>query len=118
MSTIWEMTKTALTGLGLPLAASNYLAATPASDLPDRFITYRVIDMSPADHADDQEQLREELIQVSVYSRSGLASLPDVIGAMTSAGFKFSNARELDYDAESRHFGIAYDFDYLRDLGV
>lgn len=118
MSTIWEMTYAALVGLSIPLAASNYLAATPGAGLPDQYIIYRVIDLTPEAHADNKETLRSELVQVSVYSRSGLVGLPDVIGAMTAAGFMFAGGRELDFDSESSHFVIAFDFEYLRDLGI
>ena len=118
MSTIWAMTHNALVGLSIPLAASNYLAATPGGNLPDQYITYKVIDLTPEAHADDEETLRSELVQVSVRSRAGLQSLPDVIGAMTAAGFKFAGGRELDFDFESSHFGIAFDFENLRDLGT
>ena len=116
-ATIWELTQSALTGLGIPLAAGAYLMATPWVNLPDQYITYQLIDMSPLQHADNEETLRDELIQVTVRSRSGLAGLPDVIGAMTAAGFMFSDGRELEYDPDGRHFGIAFDFDYVRDLG-
>jgi len=117
MSSIWEMTSAALTGLGVSMAAGAYLMATPGGNLPDQYITYQLVDMSPLQHADNEETLRDELVQVTVRSRSGLAGLPDVIGAMTAAGFMFSNGRELEYDPEGRHFGIAFDFDYVRDLG-
>lgn len=117
MSTVWEMTNTALAGLGIPLAASSYLAATPGADLPAQYLTYQTIDMTPEAHADDEETLRNELVQVTVRSRSSLANLPDVIGAMTAAGFFFAGGREIPFDFESRHFGIAFDFEYLRDLG-
>jgi len=117
VSTIWEMTSTALTGLGVPMAASSYLAATPGVDLPAQYLTYQVIDLMPEAHADDEETLRDELVQVTVRSRNSLANLPDVIGAMTAARLLFASGREIPFDFESRHFGIAFDFEYLRDLG-
>ena len=86
MSTIWEMTYSALVGLGIPMAADDYLMATPGGNLPDLYITYKVIDLMPEAHADNKETLRSELVQVSIRSRSGLTGLPDVIGAMISAG--------------------------------
>lgn len=114
---IWKLTKDALSGLGVTAAAGAFLQATPGKDLPDTYMTYQLIDMSPVAFADDEETLRSELVQVSVWSRAGLGGLPDVIGAMKRAGFMFSGGRELEYDAEGRHFGIAFDFEYLRDVG-
>ncbi len=117
MSTIWEMTYTVLSGLGVQVAADQYLAATPAADLPDTYMTYEVIDLMPLEHADDAATLSQETVQVNIWSRAGLVGLPDVIGAMTSAGFMFSSGRELDYDPDGRHYGIAFDFEYVRSLG-
>lgn len=116
MSNIWEMTNTALSTLGVTVAASALIQATPTADLPDTYITYQVIDMTPEQHADNAETLRSELVQVNIHKRAGLMSLPDVIGAMTAAGFFFYDGREIEYDAVTRHFGIALDFEYLRDL--
>lgn len=116
MSTIWETTYSALSGLGVPVAADQYLASTPAANLPDTFMTYQVINLLPVEHADNEITISEETVQVSIYSRAGLVGLPDVIGAMISAGFMFSSGRELDYDPDGRHYGIAFDFDYVRNL--
>jgi hypothetical protein len=116
MTTIWERTETALTPLALPMGAGTYLAATPGGSLPDTYLVYFVVDILPEQHADDAETLRSELVQVSIYNRNGLASLPDVIGAMTTAGVMFVGGRQIEYDMETRHHGIAYDFEYLEDL--
>jgi hypothetical protein len=116
MATIWELTQTALTALSLPVSAGDYLADTPGGDLPDTYLVHTVIDITPEQHADDAETLRNWLVQVSVYRRAGLAGMPDVIGAMTGAGFLFIAGRQLDYDIETRHHGIALDFEYLEEL--
>lgn len=113
--TIWATVKAALTPLSLPMAAGTYVAATSAA-LPDTYLVYNVVDMMPAQRADDIEKERDYLVQVSVYQRSGLAGLPDVIGAMTTGGFIFVAGRQLDYDADTRHFGAAFDFEYLENL--
>jgi hypothetical protein len=118
VSDIYQMTYAALTGLGVPLSASQHLPATADGGLPDLYITYMMVDLTPAQHADNKEISRDELVQVSIRSRSGLSGLPDVIGAMISVGFMFAGGRELDFDSESAHYGIAFDFEYLRDLGA
>lgn len=117
MTTIWERTNDALTSLSVPMAASAYIADTPGGGLPDQYIVYFVVDIGPEQHADDVETLRSELVQVSIYNRAGLISLPDVIGAMTADGFTFVGGRDLPYDLETRHYGLAFDFEYLEDLG-
>jgi len=116
MADIWALTQTALATLSLPVSAGEYLADTPGGDLPDTYLVHTVIDISPEQHADDAETLRNWLVQVSVYRRAGLSGLPDVIGAMTGAGFTFVAGRQLDYDIETRHYGIAFDFEYLEEL--
>lgn len=116
MATVWEVTYAALTGLGLPLGAGTYLPDSPGGDLPDTYLEYGVIDIMPEQHADDEETLRSSLMQVSVFCRSGLVGLPDVIGAMVGAGFTFVAGRQLDYQMETRHFGIAFDFEWLEEV--
>lgn len=111
---IWTRTANALTSLGLPMAANTYIVAT-GSDYPDVFLKYQEVIDNPASHADNQEMTTEHLMQVSVFSRSGLTGLPDVAGAMTAAGFTRGPSRELAYDEGTRHFGIAMDFYYLED---
>lgn len=114
-TTIWERVNTALAPLSLPMAASAYIVES-SDELPDTFIVYFVYSIDPEQHADDEETLRVEAVQVSIYNKTGNASLPDVIGAMITAGFTFIGGRELDYDSDTRHFGIAFDFEYLEEL--
>lgn len=111
-TTIWERTNTALAGLSLPMAANIYLAATAAA-LPDAFIVYSLVSSPPEQHADDAEKLRSYRMQVSYYSRSGLATMPAIHTAMTAAGFTRGPMRELPYNQDTRHFGAALEFVYL-----
>lgn len=110
-TTIWERTETALSGLGVDLAANVMLSDTDDT-LPDTFLVYQLISSPPAQAADDDETLRWYRMQVAAYSRDGLATLPDIPAAMVAAGFTKSIWRELPYNQDSRHFGIAYDFIY------
>jgi hypothetical protein len=110
---IWETTAAALTSLGLPLAASAMIVATGA-ELPDSYLVYQMISNPPALHADNLEELRWYRIQVSVYSRNGLAAIPaQVETAMLAAGYTRLEGRELPYNPQTRHFGCAMDFAYL-----
>lgn len=110
---IWEITEDALDGLGLPLAANTMIVATGA-ELPDSYLVYQVISNPPRLHADDLEKLRSYRMQVSIYSRSGLAAIPSLVeAAMLAAGFTRIEGRELPYNPQTRHFGLATDFNFL-----
>lgn len=112
MMDIWSATSTALTGLGLPMAANQYLIATGA-DYPDAFLVYTLISDPPAQHAENVETLRRYRMQVSYFSRSGLSGMPGIEGAMIAAGFTRLPGRELPYNPETRHFGMALEFYFL-----
>lgn len=112
---IWETTQTALTGLSLPLAANQMIVPTGTA-LPAQFLVYQMISDPPELHADNAETLRSYRMQVSLYSRSGLASVPAQIEtAMLAAGFTRLGSRELPYNRDTQHFGIAMDFNFLED---
>jgi hypothetical protein len=112
---IWERVKTALDTLGLPLAANVYLSATPEA-LPDTYLVFQVISDPGRLYANDTEQLRSYRVQVSIYSRSGIAAIPDQVEtAMINAGFTRLPGLELPYNLQTRHFGYAMDFNYLEE---
>jgi len=108
MTTIFERVKTALGTLSpaVPNAQKPFLAV---GALPDVYIDYQLIDGSPESHFDNREATRDYLVQVSIWSRAGLANLPNVDGAMTAAGFMPGDERELP-KAETGHFGLAKDY--------
>jgi len=109
--TIWERVAAALASLGIPTAANLYTGPT----LPDQFAVYQLISDPPILHTDDRENLTRYRVQVTIYSRAGLAALPDVRGAMLAAGFTRAGSRELPYNRETRHYGLAQDFHYLEE---
>lgn len=113
-TTIWERVVSALAPLGVPLAASQMLVGSGES-LPDLYLVYFLIDSPPLQHADNAEQLRNQRMQVSAYSRRGLAVLPDIAGAMTAAGFTHGPDRELPFDPITRHYGLAMEFNYFKE---
>ncbi len=110
--TIWERIYTALAPLNLPMAAGAMIVNTEA-ERPDTYLVYFLVSSTPAQHADDQEQIRSYLVQVSIYSRNGLINLPDIAGAMKQAGFTAGPVRELPYNPQTKHFGLAMEFNYL-----
>jgi len=110
--TIWERVKTALTGLGVPMAANVYISGT-GNELPNLFLTYFLVSSPPEQHADDAETLRSYRMQISIYQRAGLVSLPDVDSAMVAAGFTRGPQREIPYNQLTRHFGLALEYVYL-----
>lgn len=111
MTTIFERVNDALETLtpAVPFAMAPYKGAT----LPDTYIVYQLIDSRPEQHADDMEIEHVCLVQVSIYSRSGLVSLPDVDGAMIAAGFQKHSERQLSQDRETGHYGLAKDYAYI-----
>lgn len=109
--TIWERVSAALTPLGLPMAANVFIVASGAA-LPAQYLVYSLISSPPEQFADNAETLRSYLVQVSAYSRSGSASLPNIKTAMTAAGFIAGPMRDLPYDDQLRYFGLAMDFYY------
>ncbi len=110
--TIWERIKDALTPLYEPMAANQYLVESYA-DLPDRFLVYQMVSDPPRQHADNLEVSRLYRVQVTIYDRHGLANLPDIEGAMLSAGFTRAGSLELPYNRQTRHYGLAADFFFL-----
>jgi hypothetical protein len=106
---IWEIVEDALSGLGVPVAANTMILATN-KQLPDLYLVYQLISSAPIVHAENMETMRMYRVQVAVYSRNGLSGLPDVSGAMTDAGFSRSSIREIPYNPETRHYGLALDF--------
>lgn len=107
--TIWEIVSDALSTLDVPVA-ENQMIAPSGEQLPDQYVVYQLVVDSPALHADDGEVLSEPLVQVAIYSRSGLSNLPDVAGAMTAAGFTRGERREQPYNPTTRHFGLVLEF--------
>lgn len=112
MSSIWETVEDALAGLATPKAAGSYQAASGA-DLPDTFLVYTLVVSSPEQHSDDLEALRSYLVQISLYSRSGLGDLPDTDTPLLVAGFTKGSEREIPYNPDTRHYGLALEYYYL-----
>lgn len=110
MTTIFERVSTALGTISPAVAYS--LAPYKSTTLPDQYVTFQLINGSPEQHADDAETQRSYLVQVTIWSRSGLVSVPDVSAAMVAAGFQKSTERQLPQDRETGHYGLAKDFVY------
>ena len=100
--TIWELVEEALADLGVPVAANAMIQET-GEQLPDQYLVYFLVSSPPELHADDVEVMRSYRMQVSVYSRSGLADLPDVDGGMVAANLTSGLRREKTYNIQTRH---------------
>lgn len=110
---IYTLVANALSGLSVPYAAVIFQTETPGAPLPDLFLVSSVISDVPEESADDEEQSRFYRVQISVYNRAGLTGLPNVDSAMKAQGFKKSNRRELPFDHETGHFGLALEYTIL-----
>jgi hypothetical protein len=106
---VFERTTTALTTLSTPFACDRYIPDT-GTELPDLFMTFSLVTSVPRQHADNAETGRAERVQVSIFNRNGLSGLPDVDAAMAAAGFMPGMKRQLPFDMETRHFGLAQDY--------
>jgi hypothetical protein len=111
-TTIFEQIDDALATLSVPYAENQYIQET-GDTLPDLYLVAMLISGVAEQHADDDETARSYRVQISVYRRNGLVDLPDVDGAMKDAGFMKGPERELPYDQETGHFGLAIDYVYL-----
>lgn len=111
MTTIFELVESALGTItpAVPVALAPY-----KGELPDLYIVHQLIVGTPEQHADDEEKERSYTVQVSIFNRAGLVSLPDVDGAMIAAGFQKGPERQLPQDQETRHYGLARDYLYLQ----
>lgn len=112
MTTIFELVATALNTLApaVPFSLAPYKSTT---DLPSTYITYQLVSSNPEQSANDAETQRTYTIQITIWSKGGLVSLPDVNTAMLSAGFQKSTERQLPQDTETGHYGLAKDYVYL-----
>ncbi len=105
---IFERTKAALDTLGIPYGMGTLLTATGV--LPDYYLVYNMISGVPGQHADDEEKERNYSIQVTHYSKSGLADLADVDGAMHAAGFMKGAETPIPRDPTTGHYGLAVEY--------
>jgi len=111
VTTIFERIKSAMDTLSpsVPHALAPYKGAT----LPDTYVVYQLLPSGAEQHADGAETERSYLVQVTVWSKSGLISLPNVDSVMIAAGFMKSSERQLPQDKETFHYGLAIDYLYL-----
>ena len=111
MTTVYELVASALTSLSpIPCVAGRYVPASAAAPLPDVFVVYTMVSSSAAQHADGTEKHRNYRMQLAIYSRTGLTSLPDVDTLMTAAGWMRSSEREIGYDRDTGHYGLIKDY--------
>jgi hypothetical protein len=111
VTTIFERVESALATLSpaVPFALAPYKSS---GTLPDQYIAHQLIDSPPEQHADNAEVTRSYLVQVTVWSVTGLVALPNVDAAMLAAGFMKGNFRQLPQDPQTGHYGLAKDYVY------
>lgn len=113
---IWQRTATALGGLGVPVAANRFIPAS-GNELPDKFLTFQLIGEPVELQADNTDQVVSHVLQISIWARSGLPELvASARSALKAAGYQRSGSQEMDYQPETRHFGLAMDYSYLEDV--
>jgi hypothetical protein len=111
MTTIFEKVYAALNGI-TPAVAFGQDTYLSTGELPDQYLVYSLVTSPPEQHANNAETERSYRIQVSIYSRTGLVTIPNVDAAMVAAGFIKGPWRNLPYDPDTGHFGLAKDYIY------
>ena len=84
-----------------------------APQLPDRFITYFLVDDEGKAWADGQETSHEPRMQISFYTRkkSDMLTVPDEIEqAFVNAGFTRGPVGHIPYQPDTDHYGWRRDF--------
>lgn len=112
MTTIFERVESAL-GTISPAVPFSLAPYKSTGALPDQYLAHQLVDGSPEQHADDSETERSYLVQVSIFSRTGLVSLPDVDTAMLAAGFEKGRERPLPQDPQTGHYGLAKEYTFI-----
>jgi hypothetical protein len=110
MITIFERVESALNTLSpaVPYALSPYKGT-----LPDLYIVHQLINSPAVSHFDNAEAARDNIVQITIWNKAGLAVLPDVDTAMKSAGFQKGDMHQLPQDPATLHYGLAIDYHYF-----
>jgi len=111
---IFARVRSALLPLGLP-AYPDKVIVNSGQTIPDEFLVYFMVANVGEQFADGSELLRQRTVQVTVYKRNGLTTLPNVKGAMITAGFQPGPERQIPLNDETGHYGWSMDFNYLED---
>ncbi len=110
--TIWERVSATLSNLAVPYAASKLQVET-GETYPNVFVVYFLVSSPPEQFADNVEKMRSYTVQINIFSRDGLISIPDVDGAMKAAGFTKGRIFEIPLDPETGHFGLGTEYFFL-----
>lgn len=84
-----------------------------ASQLPDRYIVYFLVDDEGKTYADGSETSHEARVQISFYTRnkSDMLTVPDEIEqAFVDAGFTRGPVGHILYQPDTGHYGWRRDF--------
>ena len=109
---IWELMATGLATLGMPYAADADRSIL-GDELPDLYMVYGLVSGNPQQDADDAETERFYRMQVSIFNRTGLNSLPDTDTALFAQGFRFSRETAIPFNPETGHYGLAREYTIL-----
>ena len=113
--TIFERVEDALDTLSPAVAYGQDDYLTEDADLPDEYLVYFLVSAPPVLHANNAEASRMYRVQVNIYNRGGLVSLPDVDAAMSAQGFQLGPAHGLPKSEDTGHFGLAKEYTYYEE---
>lgn len=114
MSNIYERVYAALSPLGYPVKEQGTFGKD--ASLPDTFVTYQLIDLSPRGYADNAATVVSCRVQVALYSRkpSVKQAAPRLIkSVMKPAGFKRVSGRDLPFSQSTGHYGYTEDYRFF-----
>lgn len=111
---IFARVRSALLPLNLPVYPDKVIVNSGGT-IPDTFLVFFVVANVGQQYADGVELSRQRMVQVTYYSRNGLTTIPDVKGAMLSAGFRAGPERQIPLNNATGHYGWSMDFNYLED---
>ncbi|WP_375104943.1 hypothetical protein ACDZ28_13625 [Paenibacillus sp. RS8] len=111
MINIYELTCSTLEQLGHDVREQGSYA--PNAKLPESFVTYQVIDDSPAGHADNKPTSLVWRIQVSLYSKRPAikqGASETIKAVMLETGFMRVGGRDLPFLEATGHYGYTCDY--------
>lgn len=109
MSDVFALVDAALKTLSpaVPYACGDFQSS---GALPDLYLVYQLISGTDVQFGDNQPTELRARVQITILSRTGFASLPDIDIAMAGQGFHFAEARQLPFDPYTLHFCLAKDY--------
>lgn len=113
MINIYALTYSTLEQLGHEVREQGTYAQNET--LPESFVTYQIIDDSPASHADNKPTSCVWRVQVALYSKRPIikqGASEEIKAVMMAIGFMRVGGRDLPFLEATGHYGYTCDYRY------